>query len=463
MKHAVGRRHALRSFAAGGAAIAAMAATPPDPIAAAQAVTRRGLPRLKITDIKTILTQVGTNYLTNVKVYTSEPGLYGVGCGSHSERQLLVATTIERFLKPAVVGRYVDDIEDIWQMAWQAPYWRASVDASNAMSAIDGALWDILGKRAAMPVYDLLGGKLRPALPMFAGVNGRDLNELEDNARRAMEAGYKHLRVGAVGGDGSGDAPGQGATSGAAGRGPGLGGAGSPRFDERGPIYPQRGPGYVYTNNLLKSFQHLRNRIGFDVNLCCEVDFRLAPGEALVLAKALEPLRPFWLEEPFGIEDVAWYHTLRAQCSVPIAFGELTTNQSEWLPLVANRSIDFMRMHISACGGLNMARKVAHCCEFFGVRTAWHGPGNVSPVGHAVNMHIDFSVPNFGCGEGGPFSAQLQELFPGCPERKNGMTYANELPGLGIDIDEKVATKYAPSGPGTDRGVRCFDGSPCRP
>ena len=101
-----------------------------------------------------------------------------------------------------------------------------------------------------------------------------------------------------------------------------------------------------------------------------------------------------------------------------------------------------MRMHISACGGLNMARKIAAMCEFFGVRTAWHGPGNVSPIGHAVNTHIDFAVPNFGCGEGAPFSPQLQEIFPGCPERKNGMTYSNDLPGLGIDIDEKAAAKY---------------------
>lgn len=470
MHKPVSRRDALKQFAGGGAGIAAaLAATPetlaatPGPLAAAQAVTRRGLPRLKITEIKTILTQVGNNYLTNVKVSTSEAGLYGVGCGGHSERQLIVATTIEQFLKPAIVGRYVDEIEDIWQMAWQAPYWRASVDASNAMAAIDGALWDIMGKRAGMPVYALLGGKLRPALHMFAGVNGRDLKELEDNARRAIDSGYKHLRVGAVGGDGSGDAPGQGATGGAGGRGPGMGGVGSPRFGERGPIYPQRGPGYLYMTNLINSLDHLRKTIGFGVDMCCEVDFRLAPSEALVLAKALEPFRLYWLEEPFGIEDVAWYQTLRAQCSVPIAFGELATNQSEWLPLVSNRWIDFMRMHISACGGLNMARKVAHACEFFGVRTAWHGPGNVSPVGQAVNMHIDFAVPNFGCGEGGAFSAQLQELFPGCPERKNGMTYSNDLPGLGIDIDERIAAKYVPTTPGTDRGVRCFDGSPCRP
>ena len=121
----------------------------------------------------------------------------------------------------------------------------------------------------------------------------------------------------------------------------------------------------------------------------------------------------FWLEEVFAPEDLAWHETLRRQCSTPIAWGEVAVSQTEWVPLVANRWIDFMRMHISACGGLNMGRKVAAMCEFFGVRTAWHGPGNVSPVGHAVNTHIDFAVPNFGCGEGAPFSATVAGDFPG--------------------------------------------------
>ena len=178
-----------------------------------------GLPRLKITDIKVILTQVGNTHMTNAKVLTSEPGLYGVGCGGHAERQSIVAQTIEQYLKPAAVGRYVDEIEDIWQMAWLAPYWRASVDASNAMSAIDGALWDIMGKRAGMPVHNLLGGKLRPALPMFANVNGSDLKQLEDNSRARIAEGYKHLRVGAVGGDGTGRGGGAGGRGGAAGAG----------------------------------------------------------------------------------------------------------------------------------------------------------------------------------------------------------------------------------------------------
>ncbi len=471
-RRTVSRRQALGLLAGAGAGANALNMLP-GPLEAAQVATRRGLPRLKITDIKVILTQVGNTHMTNAKVLTSEPGLYGVGCGGHSERQSIVAQTIEQYLKPAAVGRYADEIEDIWQMAWLAPYWRSSVDASNAMSAIDGALWDIMGKRAGMPVHNLLGGKLRPALQMFANVNGRDHKELEDNARARIAEGYKHLRVGAVGGDGSGvggggggRGAGPGATpglTGAQGNLPGGGGLGSPGFGERGPIYRQRGPQNQYMNNLINSLEHLRKTVGFGVEMCAEVDFRLTPSSGLVLAKALEPFRMFWLEEVFAPEDLAWHETLRRQCSTPIAWGEVSVNQAEWVPLVANRWIDFMRMHISACGGLNMARKVSAMCEFFGVRTAWHGPGNVSPVGHAVNTHIDFAIPNFGCGEGAPFSAQLQEIFPGCPERKNGMTYSNDQPGLGIDIDEKVAAKFAPRTPGSDRGVRCDDGSPCRP
>ena len=466
---------ALKTLAGGTAGFVSMLGAMPNPLEAAQVATRRGLPRLKITDIKVIMTQVGNTNMTNAKVLTSEPGLYGVGCGGHAERQSIVAQTIEQFLKPAVVGRYCDDIEDIWQMAWLAPYWRTSVDANNAMSAIDGALWDIMGKRAGMPVHHLLGGKVRPALPMFANINGRDLSQLEENARARMAEGYTHLRVGAVGGDGSeaargGGPGGRGGGAGAAagitgGQGnlPGGGGLGSPGFGERGPIYRQRGQGSMYMNNLINSVEHLRKTVGFGVDLLAEVDFRLTPSEALVLGKALEPFRMFWVEEFFAPEDVAWHQILRSQCSTPAAWGEVSVSQVEWVPLVANRWIDFMRMHISACGGLNMARKTAAMCGFFNVRTAWHGPGNVSPVGHAVNTQIDFSVPNFGCGEGAPFSAQLQEMFPGCPERRNGMTYSNDLPGLGIDIDEKVAAKYPPRSPGTDRGVRCYDGSPCRP
>ena len=489
---AAGSYAALACRGALGAASAAFGlalANTQTPLEAAQTATRRGLPRLKITDVKVIRTQVGNNHMCNVKVFTSEPGLYGVGDGNHAERVYLVAETIDKFLKPAVVGRYCDEIEDIWQMAWVAPYWRGSVDASNAMSAIDSALWDIFGKRAGVPVCDLLGGKVRPSLPMFTNVGGANLQAQEENARRAIEGGYKYLRVSAVGRRGNqnagGGGGGQGVTPAPAGGGrgqgagpvgaagptpgrgqgnlPGGGGLGSPNFGERGPIYANRPLEIEYVTNLVESIEHLRTSVGYHVNLLAEADAMLTPANGLVLSKALEPYRMYWLEEVFGSEDVAWHEQLRTVSTTPIAVGEVFVSQHEWLPLVSRRLMDFMRMHISACGGLSHARKVATICEFFGVKTAWHGPGNVSPVGHAVNMHIDLSVPNFGCGEGGPFNQTLQDLFPGCPERRNGLTIPNDLPGLGVDINEAVAAKFVPTTPGSDRGTRCNDGSPCRP
>lgn len=145
-----------------------------------------------------------------------------------------------------------------------------------------------------------------------------------------------------------------------------------------------------------------------------------------------------------------------------IAFGELIVNRNDWLELVSNRWIDYIRCHASAIGGLTPARKIANCCEFFNVRTSWHGPGNVSPIGHAVNMHLDLATYNFGIAEGEPFSEEMQELFPGTPRREKGFTYSNDLPGLGIDINEKLAKKYPPEG-GKDRGVRKADGTPDRP
>ncbi len=394
----VNRRHALRSLlgGAGGAAVwtedreAFAAQVGQEPIETAQAATRRGLPPVRITDVRVILTEVGNARFCNVKVMTDEPGLYGVGDGNHAERVGIVAQTIEEYLKPMVVGRRVEEIEDIWQTAFVAPYWRYDVDAANAMAAIDGALWDIMGKRADMPVYQLLGGKVRPACRMFANARGEDLSELEDNVRALMEDGYQHVRLRAVG----------------------LGGGG---FGQR--VGPQAGAGTVgsgrrqdavYIEALVREFEHLRDTVGWDVGLSFDVHEYPHPSGALLLAKALEPYRPHFLEDLFAPEDAYWYERVREQSAVGIAMGELFVNRVEWLPLVKNRWIDFFRGHISAMGGLNEARKIAMACEFYNVQTAWHGPGNVSPVGHAINLHLDLATYNFGIGEGGNFSEQIR-------------------------------------------------------
>jgi mannonate dehydratase len=217
-------------------------------------------------------------------------------------------------------------------------------------------------------------------------------------------------------------------------------------------------------NNTIKMFDYLRAKSGFDVDLIHDVHERIPPTQALALANAVEPFRLFYLEDAMAPEDVPWFQTMRAQTSTPLAMGELFVNRNEWLPLVANRWIDFIRCHISAIGGLSVARKVAATCEMFGVRTAWHGPANVSPIGHAVNMHLDLTAINFGIQEQNLFSNELREVFPGAPEITGGYMYSNDKPGLGVDIDEKAAAKWPYKDAGDSRGNdRRLDGTIVRP
>lgn len=441
------RRNVLGAF--GG-----LAAAPQLPaMQAAQAAARRGMPPVKITDVKTILTQPDSNHLVIVKVLTSEPGLHGVGCATHRERPLAVAAAIDNYLKPALIGRSVDDIEDIWQSSYVASYFRSGVTLNNALSGVDGALWDILGKRCGVPVYQLLGGKARAAAPLYAHASAVDLPALEDQVRKWMAQGYRHVRVQLATPGFSGYGVSAARTSDEVQRMRPEGVAPSPVFEPT-----------PYVNNVIRMFEHLRAKLGFDVELLHDVHERVPPPQAVQLAKALEPYRLFFLEDPFAPEDVEWFRILRQQTATPLAMGELFVNRNEWLPLVANRWIDFIRIHISAVGGLTMARKIAACCEFFHVRTAWHGPGNVSPVGHAVNLHLDLAAYNFGIQEQNVFSSAAREVFPGAPEIKGGYLYANDRPGLGIDVDERAAAKFPYKTPGGSRGNdRRLDGTIVRP
>jgi len=420
---------------------------------AAAQTARRGLPPLKITDVKVILTQPGADHLVIVKVMTSEPGLYGIGCATHRERPLAVATAVEQYLKPFLVGRSCDDIEDIWQSAYVSSYFRSGVTLNNALSGVDGALWDILGKRTGAPVYQLLGGKVRAAVPLYAHASATELPALEDQVRKWMSQGYRHVRVQLATPGFSGYGVSGATTSDAVQRMRPQGVAASPVFEPT-----------PYVNNVIRMFERLRQSLGFDVELLHDVHERVPPPQALQLAKALEPYRLFFLEDPFAPEDVAWFQVMRQQTTTPLAMGELFVNRNEWLPLVANRWIDFIRIHISAVGGLSIARKIAACCEFFHVRTAWHGPGNVSPVGHAINMHLDLATYNFGIQEQNVFSEATREVFPGAPEIRGGYMYSNDKPGLGIDIDEAAAARFPYKGAGGSRGNdRRLDGTIVRP
>ncbi|HLH73206.1 MAG TPA: enolase C-terminal domain-like protein [Chloroflexota bacterium] len=399
--------------------------------------------KLKITDVRVICTQPERVRLIVVKVLTSEPGLYGVGCATFTQRADAVVTAIEKYLRPFVIGRDPDDIEDIFQAAYVSSYWRSGPVLNNALSGIDQALWDIKGKRANMPVYQLLGGKCRQFVPVYTHASGRDFAEVEENVRKYQEQGFRYIRC-------------QVAVPGMSTYGSRPSGAGNSQVWEGSP----------YCRIVPKLFEHLRTRLGEEVELLHDIHERIPPIQAIALAKELEQYHLFFLEDPFSPEDIEYFRILRQQTAIPIAMGELFVNQSEYVPLVKDRLIDFMRVHISDIGGLSMARKLAAFCEFFGVRTAWHGPGDVSPVGHAANLALDLACPNFGIQELAQFSDAVKAVFPGCPEVRDGALWPIERPGLGVDVDEKEAAKFpfqeSPLNGGWPE-IRRLDGTVVRP
>jgi mannonate dehydratase len=387
----------------------------------------RRLPPLRITDVKTILTQPAGIRLVVVKVLTSEPGLYGLGCATFTQRARVVETAVERYLKPFLVGKDPLQIEDVFRSSFVSSYWRNGPVLGNALSGVDMALWDILGKRARLPVYQLLGGKCRTAVETYCHTSGRTFEECARAVSAARERGFRYIRV-------------QIAVQGLAT----YGVRGDPGAEREAAANRRVGtwePG-PYVRMVPKLFAHVRRQVGDEVELLHDVHERVPPILAMQLARDLEPYRLFFLEDPFSPEDVGYFEKLRQLTTTPIAMGELFNNPNEYVPLIANRLIDFIRIHLSQIGGLTPARKVAALCEWFGVRSAWHGPGDVSPVGHAANVHLDLAIPNFGIQEGRAFTQAEQDCFPGCPVLRDGAFHANDRPGLGIDLDEAVARRF---------------------
>lgn len=282
---------------------------------------------LTIRDVKAILTAPAGINLVVVKVETSEPGLYGLGCATFTQRYLAVATAVDEYLKPFLIGKDPQRIEDIWQTAMVSSYWRNGPVLNNAISGVDMALWDIKGKMAGMPVYQLLGGKCREAAAVYRHADGRDLKELSDRVQQFMDEGYRFIRCQ-------------------------LGGYGG-RHQVKPPEGALPGAYYdpdAYARSVPRLFEHVRSQFGFDIELLHDVHERVAPIEAVRLAKQLEPYRLFFLEDPLAPEQLDWFKMIRSQSATPIAMGELFTHPREWTPLIADGLIDFIRVHISAIG-----------------------------------------------------------------------------------------------------------------
>jgi len=417
------RRQFVGAALASGAA-AALVTTKEATAQEASARAARGMPSPKIRDVSVIECAPQGVRLSVVKVTTDQAGLYGYGCATFTQRADLVKPAVEKYLKPLLVGKPADRIEDTWQMAYNSSYWRNAADLNNAMSGVDQALWDIKGRMANMPVYQLLGGKAREAIDTYGHASGSEIAECIDSAKKYIAQGFRHVRI-------------QVGVPGMAGYGSRAGGSRIPSL-HNAPVFEREGA----KRRALALFEAARKELGMEVELLHDTHERITPTQAVKFCKDVEKFRLFFLEDPVSPEDIAWFRNIRAQCATPLSMGELFNSPHEIVPLIAERLIDYMRMHVSQMGGITPCRKYAAMGEIFNVRTAWHGPADTSPVGHAANLALDLTCTNFGIQENAFFNDAAHEIFSGLPVTKGGYMYANEAPGWGIEINEAAVAKY---------------------
>ncbi len=383
-----------------------------------------GLPPLKITEVRVIVTCPGRNYVV-VKIMTSEPGLYGVGDATLNGRELAVAADLKEHIAPLLIGRDPEQVEDIFQYLYRGSYWRSGPVQMTAIAGIDTALWDIKGKRAGMPVYQPLGGRTRIGALAYTHASGRDATEVEDNVRRGMERGFKCVRAQVA-------LPGLAGTYGTAAKP--VADAGLPDVE----IFEAS----IYLRTVPKLFAHLRSKLGDEVELLHDTHEKLNPIEAARLAKELEPYHLFFLEDLLRPEHKESFRVIRRASTTPLAMGELFNSLWDCVPLISEQLIDFIRCDLGHIGGISNARKIAALAEAFQVKTAWHGPGDIGPPTHAANVHVDISIPNFGVQETVFWPEQTQEVLPGAPTFKDGYMNVSDAPGLGTDVNEDAARKY---------------------
>ena len=397
---------------------------------------------LRITGVRAIVTAPEAT-LVVVRVDTSDAGLYGLGCATFTQRHDAVVAAVDQ-LAPLVIGRHPADIEDIGRMVHFSSYWRNGPVLNNALSGLDMALWDIAGKRLGAPVYELLGGRVRAAAPTYLHASGTTVAETVEHAHALVAQGFRNVRL-QVGG-------------------PGLGTYGAPGQPGGYPDapYPDGWDVRQYLASTPRLFERARGELGDEVALLHDVHSRLTPKEAVVLCRALEPYGLFFVEDPIAPEHYHRLPEVRAAAPVPIAVGELLSSVPEAARLVTGGGVDLLRLHVSAVGGLTPARKLAALCELSGVRTAWHSPADVSPIGLAANLALDVTTPAFGVQEGHVYPEAVHEVFPGMPRLRGGYLFPSDEPGWGIDLDERLAAKYPPRRLGHERWaarVRRPDGS----
>ena len=382
---------------------------------------------MKIKQVKVIVTSPGRNFVT-IKVETDE-GLYGVGDATLNGREKSVVSYLQDHLVPLLIGRDPQRIEDIWQLLYRGAYWRRGPVTMSAISAIDMALWDIKGKAAGMPVYQLLGGASREGVLVYGHANGTSADETVDEIGRFIDLGYRAVRV----------------QSGIPGIVNAYGvGRGTMSYEPADAELPTQTvwdtPAYL--EFAPKLFEKARAAHGFGVELLHDVHHRLTPIEAARLGKSLEPYRLFWMEDCTAAENPESFRLVRQHTVTPLAVGEIFNSIHDCRELIENQLIDYIRATVVHAGGITGLRQIAALAALYQVRTGCHGATDLSPVSMGAALNFDLWVPNFGIQEYMRHSEETDAVFPHAYRFADGYLHPGEAHGIGVDIDEDLAAKY---------------------
>lgn len=372
---------------------------------------------VRIEKVAVTVSRPGRNFVT-VSIRTTD-GLIGLGDGTLNGRELAVATYLRDHIAPLLVGRDPERIEDTWQYLYRGAYWRGGAVSMAAIAAIDTALWDLKAKRLGAPLYQLLGGRSRDGCLSYGHASGRDEQEVLDSARALVESGFTavRLQLGLAGEPGS----------------PRSGGDGA--LPTESTWEPSR-----YLRQLPRLFERARVEFGEELHLLHDAHHRLLPIEAARLARELEPYRLFWLEDAVRPDNYEGLELVRNHSTTPLAAGEVLTNIRDVRPIVQNQLIDYIRCSVTHAGGVTALRKIADLASLHQVRTGFHGPNDISPIGFAASLHLGYALHNFGIQEYAGYHPLAVEAFEPQFSFDEGFLKPSEEPGLGVSFDESLAS-----------------------
>ena len=363
----------------------------------------------------------------------------GLGDATLNGRELAVVSYLREHVVPLLLGRDAARIEDTWQFLYRSAYWRRGPVTMAAIAAVDVALWDIKAKEAGQPLYQLLGGASRTGLLAYGHASGADIEELFDSVRAHQEEGYRAIRI-------QTGVPSLRSIYGVASNSTSAGNAGK-RYDhepaQRAPLPVEEDwDTRAYLRHVPGVFEAVRHEFGPEVPLLHDGHHRMTPLEAARLGRSLEPYDLFWLEDCTPAENQEALRIVREHTITPLAIGEVFNTIWDYQHLITGQLFDYIRSAVTHAGGITHLRRIVDFAALYQIRTGFHGPTDISPVGMAAAMHLGLAVHNFGIQEYMKHGEATNRVFQQSFRWEDGYLHPGEKPGLGVDLDHDEAGKY---------------------